>query len=183
MQFCFAREHKMGNSLREFKQRNIGSKFGVVSVVSRLRTGLAKSTAIATAEMEDGIIILNLSAASQGVISTGTLYMDGFVLKNFPYKFEIVDAWMESRVAKATTNLKISLNPTSQGVPASVLAGIVCDNLSLKQVNGGIVRTTKLVAANKVVDKTDKLLITVGSGASNTGYSVRAYLRVIPART
>jgi hypothetical protein len=174
----------MGNSVREYRHRNTGSKlFCNVSIVSRLRGGLNKSTALKTAELEDGILVVNLSAASCGIVHTTTNIRDGITLKNFQFKFEIIDAWINARVSKASTNLLISLNPTSLGVNASILAGTICNPLSLKQVHGGINRAVSMKPANLIVDKTDKLHICVCSGASNTTYSVRAYLRVIPART
>jgi hypothetical protein len=172
----------MAKSNREYKHKSIGtSDFCVVSNITRTRTGMGKATARKTVEYEDGVIIVTVSAASAGYYSAN-LWMDGIILKNFPFKFDIVDVHVNMRTAKATTNIKIMKNLVSFKL-ASQASQLICQAISIGQTANAITRATVMNNAVGTIDVTDKIYINVVSGASNTAWGFRAYLRVVPART
>jgi len=158
----------MGKSFIEYKQKNIGTTtFCTVSMTS---TGANGSTGVKKCEYEDGVIVISLSSASAS---------EKMILKNFPFKFEIIDGYQVTRVGKTGKNVYISLNTASAGV-ASTHSTNIMSVLSCATTNK---RTSPslLKGGNCVVDKTDKLIVRAATG--NAAFSFRAYLRVIPART
>jgi hypothetical protein len=166
----------MAKSFRAYKQKNLGTtNFCTVSKVTTASTGINNAAAIATAEYEDGVVIISVSSASSGGGTSATY--ETITLKNFPYKFEIIDAWYVNRRARVT------LYPIVRVFKGSVtIASTIFSLASLKTANV-IHRPTVINPLYTAIDKTDSIKVRVTSGTKNLGYSFKAYLRVIPARS
>lgn len=155
----------MGKSINKFKAEFFsGRKFCSVSLLS---TGANGSTGIATAEYDNGVLIISASSASA---------TEKLTLKNFPFKFEIIDGYVVTRQGRLLKNMRIMKNTVS---PATTL---IMTAVSIKTAKA-LTRATTLDAANTVIDKTDRIQVRITSGTANASFSFRAYLNVIPART